>query len=56
MTFLGIFPREVKDIILGGGEHARLEYVCKVRMCTRDGHKVTLSGGGGTRGENMYAR
>ena len=28
----------------------------KVRMCTRDGHKVTLSGGGGMQGKNMYTR
>ena len=54
--------REVKDIILGGGEHARWEYVREVRMCTWGGHEVTLSGGGVrevricTWGENVYAR
>ena len=48
--------REVKDIILGGGEHTRWEYVHEVRMCTWGGHEVTLSGGEGMRGENVYAR
>ena len=28
----------------------------EVRICMQGGHEVTLSGAGGSRGENMYAR